>query len=422
MKSIIRIENLSKQYSIGARQASYGALRDTIAEALRAPIAGLRRYKRKPKETIWALRNVGFEILPGEVVGIIGRNGAGKSTLLKVLARITEPTTGRIQIFGRIASLLEVGTGFHPELTGRENIYLNGAILGMKRTEIEQKFDEIVAFSEVEKFIDTPVKHYSSGMYVRLAFAVAAHLEPEILALDEILAVGDVAFQRKCLGKMDDVSQHGRTVIFVSHNMQAVRSLCKRVIWLQEGQLHRAGESSAIVDEYVQASVGRGDLVDLDNVIARLPPDSNFCLRSVALEQDGQPTTLVLSSQPLEVVIKFSVLKQTAGLHVYVSLLDSDETVLLESINNGAAEELPIIDAGDYVCQLTFPAEFLAPRTYEVSIKAGIANVRSCLPVPIRLQFQVQASGKFNQAFPGYITPGRLAPLLEWKTEFSSPK
>jgi homopolymeric O-antigen transport system ATP-binding protein len=417
MKSIIRIENLSKRYSIGARQASYGTLRDTIAGALRAPIAGVRRYKRQPKETIWALRNVDFEILPGEVVGIIGRNGAGKSTLLKVLARITEPTTGRVQIYGRIASLLEVGTGFHPELTGRENIYLNGAILGMKKTEIERKFDEIVAFSEVEKFIDTPVKYYSSGMYVRLAFAVAAHLEPEILVLDEVLAVGDVAFQRKCLGKMDDVAHHGRTVIFVSHNMQAVRNLCKRVIWLHDGRVHGAGESSAIVDKYLQASLGDGDSLDLDKVIARLPPDPNFCLRSVALEQNGQPPTVVLSSQPLEVVIEFSVLKRTAGLHVYVSLLDSDETVLLESINNGASEELPIVEAGDYICRLTFPPEFFAPRTYEVSIKAGIANVRSCLREPIRMRFQVEASGKFNQAFPGYTTPGKLAPLLDWKTE-----
>jgi lipopolysaccharide transport system ATP-binding protein len=291
----------------------------------------------------------------------------------------------------------------------------------MSRGEIERKFDEIVAFSEVEKFLDTPVKRYSSGMYVRLAFAVAAHLEPEILVVDEVLAVGDVAFQRKCLGKMEDVSRHGRTVLFVSHNMQAIRSLCNKAMWLREGQLHSIGESGAIVEAYLQATFRRDSIRALDKIIASLPPDPNFRLRQVSLEQDGRPFTTAMSSRPLEVVIHFSVLKQTEGLHVYVELLDSEETILLQSINNGDAEELPSVKEGDYVCRLTFPAEFLAPRRYEVSVKAGIANVRSCLPEPIRMPFEVQASGKVNQAYPGYLTPGKLAPLLDWKTEFSPP-
>ena len=241
MKPIVRVEELSKQYLIGERRASYDTLRDSIVRAVKAPLKNLRNHNRA--NTIWALKNVSFDVEPGEVVGIIGSNGAGKSTLLKTLSRIVEPTKGRVALFGRLASLLEVGTGFHPELTGRENIYLNGAILGMRKAEIDRKFDEIVAFAEIEKFLDTPVKHYSSGMYMRLAFAVASHLESEILLVDEVLAVGDAAFQKKCLGKMGEVAKQGRTVLFVSHNMAAVRSLCGRAMWLDGGQIVAAGET-----------------------------------------------------------------------------------------------------------------------------------------------------------------------------------
>ena len=226
----IRVENLGKMYRIGRAQQRHDTLRDLIVDTA-AHIKDWGKRGDKSDETIWALKDVSFEVRRGEVVGIIGRNGAGKSTLLKILSRITEPTTGRAEIHGRVGSLLEVGTGFHPELTGRENIYLNGAILGMRRFEIERRFDEIVAFSEIERFLDTPVKRYSSGMYVRLAFAVAAHLEPEILLVDEVLAVGDAAFQKKCLGKMGNVAETGRTVLFVSHNMAAVSNLCKRGAW-----------------------------------------------------------------------------------------------------------------------------------------------------------------------------------------------
>src|SRR5687767_6778243 len=219
MRPIIKVEGLGKHYLLGIREAAYSTLREALTTGLRAPLRVMRGNHRSRPETIWALRDVSFQIKPGEVVGIIGRNGAGKSTLLKILSGITDPTDGYADIYGRVGSLLEVGTGFHPDLTGRENIYLNGAILGMKKTEIDRKLDEIVAFAEIDKFLDTPVKHYSSGMYVRLAFSVAAHLEPEILLVDEVLAVGDTAFQRKFLGKMDDVAQAGRTVVFVSHNM-----------------------------------------------------------------------------------------------------------------------------------------------------------------------------------------------------------
>src|SRR5437870_7210725 len=219
MKPIIKVQNLGKRYRLGAQQAQYGSLRETLAGMARAPVRFLQRNGRAAQPLFWAVKNVSFEVQPGEVVGIIGRNGAGKTTLLKMLSRITQPTTGRIELYGRIASLLEVGTGFHPELTGRENIYLNAAILGMKKSETRRSFDEIVAFAEIERFLDTPVKRYSSGMYMRLAFSVAAHLKPDIFIVDEVLAVGDIEFQKKCMGKMQDIGRGDRTIIFVSHNM-----------------------------------------------------------------------------------------------------------------------------------------------------------------------------------------------------------
>jgi lipopolysaccharide transport system ATP-binding protein len=251
---IISVEHLSKRYIIGRQRDRRDALRHRLEGALRAPFAWLRSRvaeKRQRNDDFWALKNVSFDIKQGEVVGIIGRNGAGKSTLLKVLSRITEPTEGRIRLRGRVASLLEVGTGFHQELTGRENVFLNGAILGMSRAEIYRKFDEIVAFSEVERFLDTPVKRYSSGMYVRLAFAVAAHLEPEVLIVDEVLAVGDIEFQKKCLGKMGDVAHQGRTVLFVSHNLMAIKALCPKCIYLRNGSLVALADTNQIIDTYL---------------------------------------------------------------------------------------------------------------------------------------------------------------------------
>jgi lipopolysaccharide transport system ATP-binding protein len=253
---VITIENLSKRYIIGHRRGKDDGMRHVIEDALRAPFAWLRSKrarKKLQKVDFWALKDISLQIEQGEVVGIVGRNGAGKSTLLKILSRITIPTQGRIRIKGRVASLLEVGTGFHQELTGRENIFLNGAILGMTRAEIIRKFEEIVDFSEIEEFLDTPVKRYSSGMYVRLAFAVAAHLEPEILIVDEVLAVGDATFQKKCLGKMGTFAQSGKTVLFVSHNMEAIRSLCQRGIWLKDGRLHRDGNASDIIETYFKS-------------------------------------------------------------------------------------------------------------------------------------------------------------------------
>jgi len=254
---MIKVNNLSKRYRIGAAEKGYKTFREAIIEGICAPVRNLTKLRSLTKfkngyedNVVWALRDISFEVDEGEVLGIIGNNGAGKTTILKVLSRITEPTSGFAEIHGRVSSLLEVGTGFHPELTGRENIFLNGAILGMRKREIDRKFDEIVAFSEIEKFIDTPVKRYSSGMYVRLAFAVAAHLEPEILLIDEVLAVGDIAFQRKCLGRMGNIAKGGRTVLFVSHNMSAIRSLCGRAIWLDGGRIVMAGLTGEVIQNY----------------------------------------------------------------------------------------------------------------------------------------------------------------------------
>lgn len=253
--SVITVENIGKQYRVGADAS--GMLRDRIADALRNPVAA---FRRKPRETFWALRDVSFEVQEGEVLGLIGRNGAGKSTLLKVLSRITKPTVGHAEIHGRVGSLLEVGTGFHPELSGRENVFLNGAVLGMGRREITRKFDEIVTFAEVEKFIDTPVKFYSSGMYIRLAFAVAAHLETEILFVDEVLSVGDVSFQKKCLGKMGDVAAQGRTVVFVSHNMATVTRLCHRAMLLAGGQVVFDGDVRSAISRYLPVAAEDGEI------------------------------------------------------------------------------------------------------------------------------------------------------------------
>ena len=299
----VRVDHLSKRYRIGERER-YRALRDVLADAVKAP---LRMATRSHKDnSIWALRDVSIDIAPGEVVGIIGHNGAGKSTLLKILSRITEPTEGRAEVRGRVGSLLEVGTGFHPELTGRENIYLNGAILGMKRAEIARRFDEMVAFAEVERFIDTPVKRYSSGMYLRLAFAVAAHLEPEILLVDEVLAVGDAAFQKKCLGRMSDVAREGRTVLFVSHNLPSIEKLCQKVFVIDGGQLVMQGDPVTCIAAYLGARTEPKPAVDLTGV-PRLDPRLTPVFTSLdLLDLEGNPVSAVGCGEPLEFNLAYS--------------------------------------------------------------------------------------------------------------------
>lgn len=308
----IRVEGLGKRYRIGSRQASYSSLRESITDIFSAPFRRAARIFRGDAhgaagldQDLWALRNISFEVKRGEVVGVVGRNGAGKSTLLKVLSRITEPTEGVGEIHGRVGSLLEVGTGFHPELTGRDNIYLNGAILGMRREEIQRKFDEIIDFAGVERFVDTPVKHYSSGMYLRLAFAVAAHLEPEILLVDEVLAVGDASFQKKCLGKMGEVASQGRTVLFVSHSMGAVQNLCQTGLVLATGGVVFHGPVDEAVRNYLSADEVDVGVVDLTGVRTRIGSGDVRLLRFWVEEEQGVPTESLAGGETGHFVVEY---------------------------------------------------------------------------------------------------------------------
>lgn len=319
----IHVEGLGKQYRIGAARAPYKTLRESLVQAVQSPFRRLRQgFQPNADNTFWALKDVSFEVKRGEVVGIIGRNGAGKSTLLKILSRITEPTEGLADIYGRVGSLLEVGTGFHPELTGRENIYLSGAILGMKRTEIERKFDEIVDFAEVEKFLDTPVKRYSSGMYVRLAFAVAAHLEPDILMVDEVLSVGDAAFQKKCLGKMENVAKEGQTVLFVSHNMAAIRGLCTTAILLESGRLCHQNSAADVVDMY-HATLATG-LSDRDSV--ELPTSRYFT--DLTVDIVSQDNIMIYPLAPVEIRVSFTARQALEDADVYSGVFNVDHDLL----------------------------------------------------------------------------------------------
>lgn len=411
----ICVENISKQYRLGNLQSRYKTVRENFTDILLTPFRQL--WPTEPK-TLWVLKEVSFEVKPGEVLGVIGRNGAGKSTLLKIISRITRPTQGRIEIYGRIGSLLEVGTGFHPELSGRENIYLNGAILGMKKAEIERKFDEIVAFAELEQFIDTPVKRYSSGMYMRLAFAVAAHLEPEILLIDEVLAVGDVGFQRKCLNKMRDVGLGGRTVLFVSHNMSAITRLCPRTILLDEGQIKCDGPSSQVVSIYLKSGIGttaeRTWLLDQrpGNEIVQL------CAVRVRAEDNRVTETIdirksVMLEMEYEVLTPGSVLVPNfhffneEGVYLFVS---GDTTTLWRT------QPRPV---GRYVSTVSIPGNFLAEGS--IIVGAAITTLR---PEIVHfyerdaVAFQVVDTLDGNSARGEYggSMPGVVRPLLSWTT------
>jgi len=368
MRPIIHVEGLSKQYQIGAREAFY----ETLRESLMKTLSGSR--SRKPAEFIWALRDVAFEAAPGDVIGVIGRNGAGKSTLLKILSRITEPTTGRIDLYGRVGSLLEVGTGFHPELTGRENILLNGAILGMRRVEILRKFDEIVAFAEVEKFVDTPVKRYSSGMYLRLAFAVAAFLESEILLVDEVLAVGDASFQKKCLGKMRDVSHSGRTVFFVSHNMAAVEGLCNRCLFIKEGQFAGDGSPHELITRYLAAEAVPENAIRALTQHPGRPGGKSTIMRTVSLRsQSGLAASAIRMGEGLSIRVEFSgaprfrpniniCVKNYFGVPVFTASTRVQKQYQISDVTNAGEiichlRDLPLLD-GTYSIDLFLGEEY----------------------------------------------------------------
>ncbi|HWL53032.1 MAG TPA: ABC transporter ATP-binding protein [Chthoniobacteraceae bacterium] len=370
--AVITVENLGKSYLLGQRGASterYTALRDVVmnkAKELARSALGRGRTpaQRACAEEFWALRNVSFQIRKGEVVGIIGRNGAGKSTLLKVLSRITEPTEGCARISGRVASLLEVGTGFHPELTGRENIFLNGAILGMSRREIKTRFDEIVEFAEVGKFLDTPVKRYSSGMYVRLAFAVAAHLEPEILVVDEVLAVGDAGFQKKCLGKMKDVASQGRTVLFVSHQMGAVQRLTSRCLLLRSGEIAFDGPTNTAIDQYV--NLGATAEYGWDPGFRKARQEPHF-IKAFLCNEDGSPCSTPTSAGTFGVQIEYVIPEEVGSLLLSVDLLSESEQILFVSSPIDSDRCIPS-RPGFYRARVMFPKSILMPRQFSVGM------------------------------------------------------
>jgi lipopolysaccharide transport system ATP-binding protein len=366
----ISIENLGKRYTVDHRRPDGDGIRHVIEGAVSSPLRWLRSGK-SPKllhADFWALRNLSFQIEQGEVVGIIGRNGAGKSTLLKILSRITVPTEGRICIDGRIGSLLEVGTGFHQELTGRENIFLNGAILGMSRAEIIRKFDEIVDFSGVEEFLDMPVKRYSSGMYVRLAFAIAAHLEPEILIVDEVLAVGDAAFQRKCLGKMGSFAQSGRTVLFVSHNAEAIRTLCQRAVWLKDGGLHRDGSADEILEDYYNTAFN-------ELSFSCSNPDYGFAIQKVVLKNDqGEETNLFCPGDDLIVEILYDAHKPIEKPLIALGVLGMTGSCFASNMLLDGHSPARLEGPGKIIC--TFRSIPLLPQSYVVKMSVRTENVK----------------------------------------------
>ena len=420
--TVIRVENLSKKYIIEHQQQQrYTALRDVLAKKARSVGEFFSRngHREDPThEEFWALKDVSFEVKRGDRVGIIGRNGAGKSTLLKILSRITEPTSGKISIKGRVSSLLEVGTGFHPELTGRENVFLNGAVLGMDRIEIKKKFDEIVAFAEVEKFLDTPVKRYSSGMYVRLAFAVAAHLEPEILIVDEVLAVGDAQFQKKCLGKMKDVSGEGRTVIFVSHSMPTITSLCSEAILIDKGKLINQGNVSDVVVNYYTSSGNFSPASISYSESDRLVGDEYVrMLSGTIINGSGDITPDIAINENAKIILKYQILQNSnykfiPNFHFYTA----DGTCAFVT----SVEKVQVLPIGTYEAECVLPMNFLNEGAYFVGL--AISSFDS----GVKIHFYEQNILSFNikDALEGTVgrqhgyagrVPGVVRPQLNWK-------
>ena len=411
-------EGIAKRYRLGERE-SYRALRDVLAGAFTAPFG---RAHRAPMSEVWALDDVSFTLGRGEVLGLIGANGAGKSTLLKVLSRITDPTRGRAVLHGRVGSLLEVGTGFHPELTGRENIVLNGTILGMRRSEIVRRFDEIVEFAGVQKFLDTPVKRYSSGMQVRLAFAVAAHLEPEILLVDEVLAVGDAEFQQRCLGKMKDVTREGRTIVFVSHNLAAVRALCQRAVVLERGRLVFDGATEDGVHRYLGQATGateavvEGEGLRLRVAKERLYSSDPFfeCTRIAVLDEEGVPSTSFRSDEEIAVEIEFRVFRPLAAPRVLVTLTDENQVPVLrtETIDDAVLDDVPRLEPGAYRSSVRLPRQIFGDTDLDLNVSL-IAEVNQVVDYAAVATIEIRFAGHGANMRGNAV----LRPQLEWRTE-----
>jgi homopolymeric O-antigen transport system ATP-binding protein len=423
-ETVIKAEGLGKRYRIGTVKNANPMLREAIANAALAPVRRLRHGGASlggRVETMWALRDVSFEVRAGDRVGVIGRNGAGKSTLLKVLTRITHPTEGRAELVGSVGSLLEVGTGFHPELTGRENIFLNGAIIGMKRAEVRAKFDEIVEFSEIGKYLDTPVKRYSSGMYVRLAFAVAAHLEPDILVVDEVLAVGDLEFQKKCLGKMSDVAREGRTVMFVSHNMGAITALCSRAILLEQGRVVEEGITHDVVGAYITRGMDVSGSVEWEDP-DEAPGSGIAKLRAVRVSQDGVVTSDIEIDKDVSVEIDFWNLQEGASLSAAIHLIDRSGVTVFAANNapsaslhddGWAARPHPV---GLYRTVCTIPGNFLNDGMYRVTVLVIKDGSRTAARVDEVVSFTVHDTGAMRKEYTGPWI-GSIRPRLAWDTE-----
>ena len=418
----IRVENISKRYQIGLAKERPDTLRDLVtlkARRMRHLFNRDNDERSSSESHIWALKGVSFEVERGQVLGIVGRNGAGKSTLLKILSRVTDPTEGTGEIHGRVGSLLEVGTGFHPELSGRENIYLNGAILGMRREEIERKFDEIVEFSEVGKFIDTPVKRFSSGMYLRLAFAVAAHLEPEILVVDEVLAVGDAEFQRKCLGKMNDVAQEGRTVLFVSHNMSAILRLTQETIVLDQGQIVMRGPTPEAVDYYLNMGLTKqGERFwEAPELAGEDSPFRPIALR--VLNSAGQVVDTVNATEGFSVALEYHLEEAISGLRVGFYLMttrgeyvfttfDTDDPNMFETYGQRAA--------GRYISRCDFPPNLMNEGRFVIGVNASAYRIRRYFQDDKALTFTIDATGAPGTHWPE-MRLGPVRPKLDWKIE-----
>jgi lipopolysaccharide transport system ATP-binding protein len=424
----IRVGSLGKRFYIGARRAQrYRTFREALVEAVTTPLRRAASLLRghatgaaELHEEMWALKDLSFEVARGEVVGVIGKNGAGKTTLLKVISRITEPTEGWAEIHGRVGSLLEVGTGFHPELTGRENVFLNGAILGMRRSEIEQKYDEIVEFSEVGRFIETPVKHYSSGMYVRLAFAVAAHLEPEILLVDEVLSVGDARFQRKCLGKMGEVADGGRTILFVSHNMAAVGRLCTRVIWLDEGTVRMSGSPRDVIAAYLASDTS----VEGERVF-----DEGFSQRGVnEFKLDAirtRSTAGVVSSQlavdePFTVELEYRATERLRQARVGFLVLTADGTIVFDAYGSDDPRYTDPLEPGDYLSRCTIPPNLLSPGRYFLTFNADIPGQRILATFQNVAAIDIVDTGAVGAETAKHRL-GFIRPSLEWESVSREP-
>lgn len=421
----IRVESLSKRYRIGLQEERHHTLVGTVLRVAAQPVINLRKLRKltafgdneqDAEDIIWALKDVSFEIKRGEVVGIIGRNGAGKSTILKILSRITYPTTGMVEMRGRVGSLLEVGTGFHPELTGRENVYLNGTILGMRKVEVDRKFDEIIEFSGVEKFIDTPVKRYSSGMKVRLAFSVAAHLDPEILLVDEVLAVGDVGFQKKCLGKMHDVAQEGRTVLFVSHVMQAVRHLCDRTLYVESGKIVSDGSTHAVIRDYLTGGDVRRTVRSWHDEGSR-PGDETFKLKAVKiLDGNGTSSSMFRTSEPIRIQIEFDLGELIHELGVGFDLVSADGAMLFRSYHyDTEPEKWPKLEVGHNCLECVIPPCMLNGGEYVIRLCVLQQDVKWILNGSPEIAFEVEFDHSRSPFF-FKLRRGVIAPVLQWHT------